>query len=209
MEMVVPDLKSSGFEYLVACGRIRTPDTEICKWVKRHSERYYYYQFKVQSGLVYCRVDMDLIKDYLHLHIEAGTREAFKKTPTLRKSEIAIDHLLRPFLNWKITALVTGQFNVPVDRLPPIIHVTRNLAVEKAGVAMKMTGGTLSVDGAPISSIEWSMPDDGDADAHVFMQGRTALKMSTAYLEDCRQFVSSYSDTFLERKTNNGKNGSE
>jgi hypothetical protein len=71
--------------------------------------------------------------------------------------------------------------------------------VTKDGVSMKMTGGTLSVEGAPVSLITWSFSEKLKRTL-ISMKGSTTIAFTDSYFEECFNLMMSNVRTFLARK---------
>jgi hypothetical protein len=186
---------------LTACGMLHTKQKSLHKWAEQHSKQWYRYSLRTKGSPLYYRVSLDPSKDRIHVHIEVVTKEVFKKASLPKASSDVIDSdaLMNPFAGQEIEVNIGADMLVDPQRLPPIILMTNRMSATKDGVSMKMTGGHLSIEGAPISSIAWSIRKD-ERRSLIRMEGETKLTISENYLENCRQFVTTFANTFLEKE---------
>jgi hypothetical protein len=95
-----------------------------------------------------------------HLHLDVATPAYFAggQLPKPTHSWAQIQGRLSPFQEERIRVRTVGLFSVPLDRLPEsgLIKLL-SLESKTPAVSIKLTGGTLSVTGAPIQRISWTV----------------------------------------------------
>ncbi len=98
----------------------------------------------------------------IHVHLVLAPKEWFtKKPPKVNCKPEDIFAVISPFVAEKIDVHLTGKFRVPTAELPSFIRSTSVETVVN-GIQVRLTGGTLSVDGLPIRSITWELARGSD-----------------------------------------------
>jgi len=202
MTISVPDLCDGDVRLLSTCGVIRTKDKALHKVAADHSETWHTYHVSKPSGTILVRVSLDSEKDYIHFHIEIATKDWFPKgkVPKPSKEAKPLNELLAPFQGQSVEVEFAAEFQVSVDRLPAFVHAVQGFSITQDGVSVKMTGGLLSVEGAPISRIQWFTKEESKQHLAVVMMGSAVLLFANTYFIDCLRRVTSYSDTFIKKE---------
>jgi hypothetical protein len=203
MSIIIPELYAAEIEGLLTCGEIKTKNKALLKWAKEHDKQWYVYHQKTTSGLIVTRVSLDVHhtknSDRIHFHIDIVTKEWFiSGVPSPSKHVPDIDDLLAPFVDQDVVVDVMINFPIDLANAPPIVTITQEFYVKDGDVSMKMTGGTLTVEGSPVSKVQWQSSKDNKR-VFVSISGSTTLKFSTSYFDECLQLVSSYASTFLQK----------
>jgi len=193
MGLRIPNLKRSRCRLLTACGLVLTEDPNSLRWLKEQQEGEWWTGRAMVSGnSVYVRARFRGSSGKQHFHVDVARADFFKSrghSPpkcTRRMSEIhgAIAHLF----GQKIDVRISGSFDVREASLPPVIRSTL-VEVQAGNLSIRMTGGTLSVRGAPIDRIAWSLI--GEKNAVVHLEGRSIVTIDESYLEGAIERLSS------------------
>jgi hypothetical protein len=203
MELRLPNLKGTSCRLLVMCGRIETKEKRIIAWLKAHKKMIA--KTKIDGEPVSIRLLCSDAQPENHFHLDIATAEVFegKKLPKPTHKMAEIRKELDEVEELEVRTDVEGVFGVPVGDLPSIIQAT--LFETKVGeVTIKMTGGRLSVEGAPIQTINWSVPK-GKKDATVILEGKMACKITASYLEDSWSLIRSAFTAFIQGGVPRGK----
>jgi hypothetical protein len=134
-----------------------------------------------------------------HVDVAIAPRELFgrgqapKVTHKIEEIQAAVAFLAgRP-----IQVDARGWFQVPQEELPSLIQSTL-IQTEADEVQIRMSGGTLSVRGAPIHTIAWFIPSEGQP-AQVTLEARTTMDFTESYLEDGLALIESAFNAFILR----------
>jgi hypothetical protein len=200
MSLTIPNLYEAGVHALTICGDIETDDKNLHQWAVSHEANYYDYLFRLNDNELFCRVSIDDHEDSIHFHTEWFTDEwSPKGFPKPSENAPSLDDLVQPArgLTWDVDVFI--YFPALSETWPSIMAATTRLAIKRDNLVVTMTGGTLSVDGAPLTKINWQIdPDDGDR-ALVSMKGVAAIKLADSYFQECLEFITSYAHTFFEK----------
>lgn len=204
MAVEIPTLVSYGLISLSACGDFRTRSKLLRNWAKENEKEYLFGVLKDSSGSnVFARVSIDNLKDHIHVHVDLATDSYFgdgdkpKATPSFK-----FEDFFTPLMGQKLEVDVWGDFVVSQKDLPESILIMQKVSETKDSIRVRMVGGTLAVEGAPINTISWRFKDE-TGDAIVRMKGSGLFEFSTSYFKDCRTFLTSFAESFLERSGSN------
>jgi hypothetical protein len=205
MAIALPDLHADKVDGLMICGSIKAKDKSLRKWAASHERDWYICYFGKKSNRLFCRVTFDKYKDRIHFHTDLATKDWFSsgKVPEETEDGPEFEKLVAPTFNLEMTADVSLDFRAKRGAWPSIMALTQKLSVERDGLTIKMTGGTLSVEGAPVNAIFWAIDPKDDTQARVSMRGAITLTMSENYIQDFYQSMKAYSDTFFEKEKTN------
>jgi hypothetical protein len=119
-----------------------------------------------------------------HFHIDVRSKEYFDNPPSGPPPHKMTD-LRKAF--GKVSGndadlSITASFEIDPKQFPDIIRQTR-IEAESGSVRMKVTGATVSVTGAPIHEVRWTMKDDA-AKARIKMYAKRTAQLDDMYLVD-------------------------
>ncbi len=193
----LPSFADTKCRYLTACGRVATDRSDVLKWLRRQKTMEARYRRSGCTGYVHV---MFWGEDGNHLHVDVAAREYFLKRrrscprPTRKIAEVrrAFDRVA----GYDISSRITGTYFVAQEKLPPFVQSTIAETTSVRDVSIKTTGGTLSVAGAPISTIRWWLPEGLD-DAFVQLQAERTATLDDGYLEGCLEVLDSAFEAFV------------
>ncbi len=185
MIFTLPDFKDRKCLRLDLCGRIAEPSSAPpldkaliadCATVGK----------KLLLGIV---LPFPRDKKDTHVHIRIAILESFEGTPPRVNSTLdEIFKLIEPFMGKKIRTEIDGVFRVEMTEMSPLIRSSFvETTVEK--VHVKLTGGTLSVQGTPIHTIGWKLGKSGKV--NVLVEARTETELTASYLVDGLDLIES------------------
>jgi hypothetical protein len=134
-----------------------------------------------------------------HLHIDVAKAGIFRgKEPKVTNRRSDLDKLLSKVIGNTIDVGVEGEFLMPLGVLP-VEGVIRSLSVEKksGSVVLRMTAGTLSVEGAPVESIKWAIRDGGKNVQISLLAERKSVVIDDNYLVDLLKWIESILGVFV------------
>lgn len=116
----------------------------------------------------------------VHIHLVVARPEATKKHPKTNCEAPEIVAKLSRFLGMEANVYLKGKFELPGTDLPSVIRL---LSVETTvkGLRVRFTGGSLSVQGAPIDTISWKLPEKGGTGT-VTLEAKKRLTLEEGYL---------------------------
>ncbi|MBI3852394.1 MAG: hypothetical protein HY298_19230 [Verrucomicrobia bacterium] len=195
MPLKLPSFRKSRCQMLTACGEIvDAADFSIERLVKKKTLSASY---KAADERASIRIFSGGKKGN-HLHIDIATPAFFGgKVPKATHKRSDIDAILNQVIGMKVNVGVRGMFVAPVESLPAD-GVIRSLSVQKTSgkVGLKMTGGTVSVEGAPIRKMEWSLIQNGKR-VRVAVWADKSQLIHEDYLVDLLKWIESTFDTFV------------
>ncbi|MGQ0637430.1 MAG: hypothetical protein ACT4QC_22720 [Planctomycetaceae bacterium] len=195
MPIKLPAIQRSACTFFTACGEIETSDRRIVEFVKRQKPGWRYFQFRSVS--VRLGVGQDSTDKKLHCHVDvvdSKWHSGDKPGRNSRPSELhEIFHRLR---GAEIQLDLRAWFDTPTIALPPIIQNMRGSEVTQGGVSVKVTGGRLSITGAPVKSIQWSMDEAGD-NVTLLIESGLHARVTDSYLVDAFESMKLAFDAFV------------
>ncbi|MBI4659487.1 MAG: hypothetical protein HY735_11660 [Verrucomicrobia bacterium] len=179
MTFALPEIEKAGCQSFTACGRVVTRDKSLRKFFSQKQPLI----AAVKHGR-FRRFVRLCFNEGGHLHFDIATPAFFRGPwkPKLTRTWTQIQVSLSPFVGQKIDLRGVGVFLLPLDRLPES-SLLRTLSVESKTprASMKLTGGTLSVTGAPIQRITWSLESEGKR-VEVRLRSTVEVTVSGTYL---------------------------
>jgi hypothetical protein len=207
MPVDIPDLYAAHADLLTTCGTIATKSKKLHKWASDHDQEYYYYHHGTANGDLAVRVSLDSNKNKgtIHFHIDIYGKSCFPagQLPEPSQNAPTFEDLLAPFLGHTVDVTVFIDFFLALSRAPSFISVIAKQAVSKDNVSIRMTGGVLSLEGAPVETIRWSVDRKDEKRVLISLIGHTLLKYSDAYFKECFQLIMSFARTLLELEDTN------
>src|SRR5262249_61895081 len=94
---------------------------------------------------------------------------------------------VEPFLGRQIQTELDGWFRAPAGQVSPLISSTFGETV--AGpVQVRMTGGTLTVRGAPLHTINWKLPEKGEY-VEFILEAKQNATFDGSYIVDALDLI--------------------
>lgn len=181
MTFVLPEIEKVNCQSFTACGRVGTTDKTLSKlFPGKQPLVALTKQGRSQRFVRLC------FEEGGYLHLDVATRAFFpvrwKPKPTRTWPQIQVP--LGRFIGQKVQVRAEAVFGLPFDRLPES-SLIRAMSVESKTpkVSMKLTSGTLSVGGAAIQRITWSLENEGN-EIEVRLRSTLKVKVNAMYLVD-------------------------
>jgi hypothetical protein len=180
MTLRLPPFKETACRFLMTCGELLTEDRTLLEWLE---DKEGVVRYRTHQGPGYLRVFFGG-KSKRHCHIDIATREFFGdgKVPKITARMSDVQGILQRLIGQEIEADFDGLFWIPTANLPPIISSTLAESTQN-NVVIKMVGGRLSVRGAPIHTIDWSIRERTE-EARIGLEARKRTTITESYLED-------------------------
>jgi hypothetical protein len=185
MKIKLPDLRAHNCLALSACGEVKSDDPNVIKYFKKQKQKWKYFRLRSGGKTIFASACIgESKKGGMHCHVDLATPAFMHKSEGITASTKSSDLLLllSPLFGRSISIMVSCVFEIPINRLPPVIESTRKLHGSSGGVQIKMTRGTLAVTGAPIEKIEWGTLDDENVG--IGLSARLKSTVSESYLAD-------------------------
>jgi hypothetical protein len=158
---------------------------------------------KYQSGAKIAYVRVLPITAGRHLHVDCALEEFFgkKKTPKTTCAKGRVLTLLETCAGSTIDATVIAVFVVGMAKLPDQ-GLIRSLSAEtgSANLRVRLTGGTLSVAGAPIRRITWSLRKEGSS-VSIQIEGNRVIRVGENYLQESLEWAGKMLGSFVLQGT--------
>lgn len=201
MALQLPSFEGSFCRYLIACGRLLTEDDHILQWLTEKKLMLARSGTGPRARFIRLRTGGE---DLGHFHLDLATRQLFGRSPAPKPTHklAAVLEAFEKVKGQQIDVGITGAFFLPISELPPII---RSMLVEtkEGDVVVQMTGGRLSIRGAPIHSIEWWIREKRD-DVIIELGARKRLTLEDTYLDQSLQVVDSAFKALVHRSSAHG-----
>jgi hypothetical protein len=187
MSFVLPDFKDHKCLEVTCCGFISADGFAKNQHAMTPVERNMIARFVTHTGQE-CFVRLvtpfpwELEDDggRIHIHLVVSRPEALKKPPKTNCEIGDILSRLSPFLGKEANVHLSGRFELPGFGLPPVIRLLSIETMVK-GLRVRFTGGRLSVEGAPIDTISWKLPEKGGKGT-VTLEAKKRLPLDEGYL---------------------------
>lgn len=199
MRLQLPDFTGKKCLSLTACGNFLPEDDPL---EGRDSvDEWKTAQYTRSGTKVFVRWGLRRTKGKTHVHVDLASRELFVKGPLPQSKHKAeeIQETFAPFIGRKIEVEVEGFFRVSTEELPALIRSTLvETRVDK--VLIQMTGGTLSVQGAPIHRITWRLSPN-TSEARIELAARQTTNIDESYLDSSLTVLESAFRVFILGKS--------
>ncbi len=197
MAVKLPDFKGSFCKAMTVCAELKSDDKSLLKWIE--AQPLMISRYKAADGPAYVILILGGLQSK-HVHIDVIRNEVFKDrhAPKSVGKMADIQKAAAHLIGHEIDAVLRGEFWVAFADLPLIISAAHITAVE-GDVSLKTVGGSLVVQGAPISGIDWSMRD-ADGKVRIVLTSRKKLTISESYVMDSLELLeTSFQAFILER----------
>jgi hypothetical protein len=200
--MQLPRFEDPYCKAITACGQIRAGDKSLLELLGKKTPMIASYT--VPSGTAYLQV-LRGEKHKQRLHIDCALAREFAKGPIPKVThEMAnLQHLLNRAVGSEIDVRIIGTFVLPLSKLPEPGMIRSLLGGMKTGnVEMRLTAGTLSISGAPISEIRWSIMDRGTS-VRIEVRAGVSKRIEDSYLPSLVDWVNQQFLRFVLGRTKN------
>lgn len=203
MNFVLPEIEKVGCQSFTACGRVVTRDKSLSKSLSRKLPL----TASVKQGRLqrFIRLCFD---EGGHLHLDVATPAYFgrERTPKPTHTWLQLQGSLSRFIGQKIQVRAVGVFLLPFERLPQssLLRAMSFVESKTTTVSMKLTSGGLSVTGAPIQKISWSLENDRK-DIEIRLRSTQAVSVNQMYLADLFGVLQEFFQVFVLGDENKAK----
>ncbi len=186
MPIVLPKFTNVYCQQLTACSRVLTKDKALLQLFEK--EPVMIAAITQAKQKLFVRVALN---EGAHFHVDIATPSFFgaKNVPKPTHSWETIQKLWIRFLNQKIKLRGVGYYSVPVADIPePGLIKSVSIESKSGDVGLKLTAGTITLTGAPIQRLRWSLKNEGKKVA-IELETRKEQTLSEVYLLDTLKIV--------------------
>jgi hypothetical protein len=194
MPVVLPDISETNCVLFRACGMLRTSNTPILNWIKKQPD-WMVARRRGRNGMLIVRAGFGG-KSGKHCHVEIGDSRFFEKKPAKATHRVdEIRSILEHLKGEEISVDLEADYPQKIEELPPII---RDMTVKSVvnEVSIQLTGGSFTLEGAPIRSIGWGIKP-GDDLALLMLETTKLTTISDSYLADALGSMNAAKDAFI------------
>jgi hypothetical protein len=195
MPIVLPKFTNAYCQQLTACSHVLTEDKALLRVF--NDEPVMVATVGQGKSKLFVRVALN---EGEHLHVDVAKPSYFgaKNVPKPTHRWEAVQKLWARFLNQKIKLRGVGFYRLPFSELPES-GLIKSVAVEsKSGdVGMKLTAGTVTLTGAPIQRLKWSLKNVAKT-VVVELETRREQMLSELYLLDVQKVVDGTFKVFVK-----------
>jgi len=202
MEIKFPSFDNSHFFWITVCGEVPSADKALLRWIKGEKDKTA--RIKTSRGTGFTRFMLGG-RSGNHVHFDVLSPEvASKKLKEESKSTLGdIQNSMRRLWGKEIEANLKGGFQANLRELPESGIIRSLLFKTKMGnVAIKLGGATLSIEGAPVQEISWSVGPKGNIQIRLEAESITTT-LSENYLTDSADTLQRAFDIFVLGKARN------
>jgi len=140
-------------------------------------------------------------KNALHFHVDLVASGFVRKPPPseLRASLDEVQGMFGSISGMTVDVRIAGVFALNTSDVPVFIRSSM-VEAESTGIALRSTGGTIAVTGAPVQSIEWKRGKSNDR-VFVTLEARTPLNVGPSYLSEAFELVETAFRAFVPGTT--------
>jgi hypothetical protein len=183
MGAMLPEFKGSHCKVLTLCGQLKSADKDLTDWIRKQKTLITSYEDARKK--IFLRSMMGG-KSGKHVHIDVAHPDWFQDedAPKANQSLEAFQKRFEKVLGLEIAVKVVASFVVKASELPER-GMVRSMAIEtKTGdLTIKMTSGTYSLSGAPITGVRWWQVEDSD-EFRIKIDAQRSVTIGENYLVD-------------------------
>lgn len=199
MTVRLPDFADTNCVLFTVCGAVDTAEPKAVKWLSETRELVA--KTKIGGKPFVLRVITGKAPYENHLHIDLAAVDFWGKkgAPTATSKLKQIQELLEIVRDAVCNAVVEGTFVLPISELPLIVQNYIQVATTPTvvgGVRIRTTGGGLSVEGAPVNSIQWWALEKKRV--MIELTGRQSLPINGEYLQASWESIESTFNKLLK-----------
>ena len=202
MPIKLPPFTDTQCVSLTVCGEVRSEDPRILVSLKE--QRTLIASYDAAGKKAHVRVHTGGVKGR-HLHIDCVLSSYFAQSKQPAESNTLEDVLkfLSQFEGSEIDVGIAGSFELDLEALPER-GIIRSLSREErtGDIAIRLTGGRLSVTGAPIDTLRWTLTDD-ERRILVCVHGNHSEHLDDGYLLRGLQWAEKHFELFVRGHTQN------
>lgn len=178
MTIKLPDLSQASCRHLIFCGVLDDEEKTPIQWVKKNA-KVEIARTKSHGYNVYTRAILGKTPVDGHCHLDIAMKDYFGngEPPKASTTWAEMQRLFDPLIGTKLVVEYEGVFAIPCEKLPTVVKLAGLFDVTQGGVGIKLTGGRLSVTGAPIYAITWCADDDDETNALVRLEARLEVRL--------------------------------
>lgn len=192
----LPEFKGSHCRALMLCGQLQNAGKELTDWVKK--QKTLITSYEDARKVIFLRSMMGG-KSGKHVHIDLAHPDSFEEedAPKANQSLEFFQKRFEKVEGLEIAVKFVASFVVKASELPER-GMVRSMAIEtKTGdLKIKMTSGTYSLSGAPISGVRWSQVEDSD-EFRIRIDGQRSVTIGENYLVDHFAWGEQMLNTFI------------
>jgi hypothetical protein len=175
-------------------GKEKEPKVEIPEVEERLIAKY-----RSGSRTIFLRLVLPFpaFNDDRHVHLELTTGDLFPKgkAPKPNAEVQKILDLVQPFIGTRVNMEIDATFHVPPSSLIPVIRSAVATEAGSGNIRVKMTGGTFSIQGAPVETLAWKLLETTGV-VEVTLRARKKGSLEDSYLNSALDLVESTFEVF-------------
>jgi len=161
MSIKFPTFTDTYCKIFTVCGKIKNKKKVLDESAKTQLKKSMAVFYETDQGDGFLSIFSG--KKEEHLHIDCALKKFFPKgqVPKITSEKNQVENILENFIDSTINVRTQGFFVFPFEELP--IHgLIRSLSFEEkiSDIKVKLIGGELLIEGAPINNIEWKINKD-------------------------------------------------
>ncbi len=199
MPLIVPKVRITECRELGICAELKSDDKALLKWIEDQPVMMSRHKLADKQGYLALILGG---KDNRHAHVELTAESNFRRAPEPKFKTAEIIKAFDRLLGQEVDATLWGIYFIKKQKTPAIISSTFVQASDN-GVTLKLSGATISVQGAPISKIEWRLTDDNDT-VRIRLSVSKELKITESYIVDAQQLIESAFEAIVVKGGSNG-----
>lgn len=193
----LPEFKGSHCKVLMLCGQLQAADKELTDWIKKQKTLVTSYEDARKK--IFLRSIMGG-KSGNHVHFDVAHSDWFQDEDSPPKASQSLEAFQKRFekvQGLEIVLKLVASFVIKASELPER-GMVRSMAIEtKTGdLTIKMTSGTYSLLGAPITGVRWSQVEDSD-EFRIRIEGQRSATIGENYLVDQFAWSEQMLNTFI------------
>jgi hypothetical protein len=192
----LPEFKGSHCKILMLCGQLQAADKELTDWIKKQKTLITTYEDARKK--IFLRSMMGG-KSGKHVHVDVAHPDWFQEedAPKANQPLEAFQKRFERVQGSEIAVKIAASFIVKASELPER-GMVRSMAIEtKTGdLTIKMTSGTYSLSGAPITGVRWSKVEESD-EFRIKIDAERTVKIGENYIIDQFLWSEQMLNTFI------------
>ena len=205
MPIQIPRFEKKNCLAVTACGRLKGEGLPGRGKIREEKPRVARYQTK--SGTAFVRAWLGG-RAKRHLHVDCALQTFFgtRQRPKATHKKAEVLKVVEGAIGAQIDVSLRGCFEVPLAELPER-GIIRSLAREQKTLDMsiRLTGGSLSLTGAPIKKVHWTELKDNNALVSVTIEGERTATVSERYMCEMWEWINDEFSLFILGKRKDGK----
>jgi hypothetical protein len=195
MALKIPRFKETACQIITVCGMIeKNQKHPLADLMKDRDELVASIRIAQKPGFLRLMAGS---KKGLHLHVDCVLQEFFSRrhVPKVTCKKKDITDILAKMEGIAIDAGLAAGFKIITGQLPEKGLINSFATEQKtADMSMKLTGGTLKIEGAPVKRLVWTLGKDS---VRVRLEAERKERVDDAYVSRCFDWMKTQFDLFV------------